>query len=503
MVIKKNTIKFLSWLIVLILLVNMYSYTMPDHYISLNARLLSSIMLFMALFPWVTFFNKKAIGVPFLQLWGAVYALYFAMKVHLVPYNDSALSEYFYKQLSMPEITYSLKIALLGLCFCYFGYFIITYMFFNSKPKLRQNYSSISFSGSPKKLFSVIFLVGVICTILYGITVLKHVPMAFSQIVGLSNVFALFSISYLTYLQFSNFLLKKQALSVYIFIIIPRLIFGLSHGASFHVIAPIIIIIIAYCTAKRDVLANIISLLGKLKTNIKLFLPIATLIAIFTFAFIFGQLAKGTAHRAREDKNIIEKLLQLPSTANVILEKADFHQLMHPINRVTYGTIVIGKVTTKVPEEISFQKGRTLYPLLFIPIPRVLWPSKPQQMPLNEFGKKIGMIAENNYSTSIRPTQIGDLYYNFGLPAVCFGMFMLGIIFAGTFNTLGKSTHDPIKLAIAIYIAFLLIDVGQDVYAHISGLFWHLLVLYVFVTILKKLEINSGKLPKMAYNYHY
>lgn len=54
----------------------------------------------------------------------------------------------------------------------------------------------------------------------------------------------------------------------------------------------------------------------------------------------------------------------------------------------------------------------------------------------NDFGKAIGILRTNDVITGIGPTQIGDMYLNFGLLGVVIGMLLLGVLYRYLFENL-------------------------------------------------------------------
>ena len=124
-------------------------------------------------------------------------------------------------------------------------------------------------------------------------------------------------------------------------------------------------------------------------------------------------------------------------------------------------------------------------PLLYFAIPRIIYKDKPKQIGLNEFGHRLEIINQDDYITSIRPSQLGELYYNFTLFGVCFGMFIIGIIYSAIFNNIKKGN---LNFSLKIFLCFLLIDIEKDLYTYFNGLFWKYLILYISISIIENLS---------------
>ena len=53
----------------------------------------------------------------------------------------------------------------------------------------------------------------------------------------------------------------------------------------------------------------------------------------------------------------------------------------------------------------------------------------------NDFGKAIGILKPTDFLTGVGPTQIGDMYLNFGFPGIILGMCLLGILYRYLFES--------------------------------------------------------------------
>ncbi len=77
--------------------------------------------------------------------------------------------------------------------------------------------------------------------------------------------------------------------------------------------------------------------------------------------------------------------------------------------------------------------GETLKPLLFAPIPRLLWPGKPQIVPGQEYARRLGRGSElgnGRFSNAINTTLPGDFRLNFGWLAAIGASLFFGSLLA-------------------------------------------------------------------------
>jgi hypothetical protein len=90
---------------------------------------------------------------------------------------------------------------------------------------------------------------------------------------------------------------------------------------------------------------------------------------------------------------------------------------------------VFGTVIADTPALVPFWAGESYYPILFKPIPRAIWPDKPEETSGQTFGHRYGLIDAMDTSTSLNLPQMVELYANFGLTGVIAGMFIFGLIY--------------------------------------------------------------------------
>ncbi len=95
--------------------------------------------------------------------------------------------------------------------------------------------------------------------------------------------------------------------------------------------------------------------------------------------------------------------------------------------------------------------------------PRFIWKNKPIiSGGGNEFGRQIGVLNPDDYTTSIAPNIVGDWYMNFGLAGIIFGMFFFGAIFRFIYDCLIKNTGGVFSGAMIYSIIWIQIIKGSE-----------------------------------------
>ncbi len=95
-------------------------------------------------------------------------------------------------------------------------------------------------------------------------------------------------------------------------------------------------------------------------------------------------------------------------------------------NRNLADPTVAGHIYHAVPDKVPYQNGATITTYVLAPVPRSIWPEKP----IINFGPVLGNVIYGLGRSGVPPGWVGDLYLNWGLPAVLAGSVLIGWILA-------------------------------------------------------------------------
>jgi hypothetical protein len=140
---------------------------------------------------------------------------------------------------------------------------------------------------------------------------------------------------------------------------------------------------------------------------------------------------------------------------------------------------MLGDVMAQTPSSIPYWGGVTYYPLLFKPIPRAIWPDKPEEVTGRTFGHRYGYTSIENPGTSINLAQLIEQYANFGVLGVYFGMFIIGMIYRAL---LGMFVHPEMgfgALIAAVFVVSSLFDIGSGTAMVFGAIPWTLVYLFI------------------------
>lgn len=98
-----------------------------------------------------------------------------------------------------------------------------------------------------------------------------------------------------------------------------------------------------------------------------------------------------------------------------------------------YSVVALAHITMGVPERMEYQLGSTLITWLTAPIPRSIWPGKPE----TSLGKRVKeeILQQATLKTGRPPGFVGEGYINFGWIGIITFAFALGYMLRLTANT--------------------------------------------------------------------
>jgi hypothetical protein len=144
----------------------------------------------------------------------------------------------------------------------------------------------------------------------------------------------------------------------------------------------------------------------------------------------------------------------------------------------------LATVIEKTPDVMDFQLGKTYMPFFSSFIPRFIWPTRPQSILDNEFGRKYGLISQGDFITVVNiPAFPTELYINFHIIGVGIGMLLLGILFRLVYRCLLQYEEiAPISAFIYIFILLAFLESNEHPFAGVyMGLVRNLVLVYIIV----------------------
>ena len=162
------------------------------------------------------------------------------------------------------------------------------------------------------------------------------------------------------------------------------------------------------------------------------------------------------------------------------------------------GLLIITAISL-TPDVVPYWKGETYISLLWLFVPRFLYPDKPTKMLGQEFGHRYGILDEDDLWTSVNlPHQVVEMYINFGKIGVFLGMALIGCLYRMIAALLGRPESGERALLIGCTIATVLLGIENDFSLVFGGLFYYLVIFYVVLRFFHGNVAPRGKISAGA-----
>jgi hypothetical protein len=445
---------------IFVLVLNLYAPAEPT---SIERVLASSIILlaFGTIWFW-TYRGGGCAEIGFLPVFVIVYSLEFALPIFTLkvyamdPFNERSVSDW--------ALEKALLLALVGLFSIIVGYYWPGHRrVARALPKVRLpwrnkaavQFVSLCFAGLGLFVFLITF------TLTF--------PPEVQAYLNLPSEFFYLSIVVLLILQMEGELTFGYAVLLWGFLVPLRALISLAQGLLGSAIIEAAALLITYTTLRRRI-------------------PWAIFIAGFA-TFFFLQPIKGSMRamvfaggwiNREQDQGAKFSALATAGAAGVVaLQNLDPTDLLAIATSRLASIMILGTVVEVTPQDVPYWGGTTYYPLLFMTVPRLVYPDKPSDLPGNVFGHKYGMLAPENYSTSINLIQELELYGNFGPLGVIFGSILIGMLYRSINDSCLSEGCGLGALVGGIYIFMHLADIENSA----SSIFGSLLIQAIAVMI--------------------
>jgi len=162
-------------------------------------------------------------------------------------------------------------------------------------------------------------------------------------------------------------------------------------------------------------------------------------------------------------------------------------------NRIFHSLNVFLIVVKKTPEEINYYYGKSYEGIIYKFVPRILLPSKPEELYGNFWGKRYEALLQSDNQTSWNFPVLAEFYANFGIMGCVFGMFLIGcflrIISVPIINK-NKNSADGNLISISIFFQFIYQEINLTLI--IGNMFISLILTLIIIFAANKIfEIKN------------
>lgn len=355
--------------------------------------------------------------IPFLPVIGVLYGLYYALAPMLGQTNLLTSSVAWTLPSLDPsrELAPAVNLALAGWVMSMIGY---------AYGRLLGNARLLGVRRATRELRLPTVVHWALASVVVGIAValfrrLVELPLVLRGVATLVNMLMHAALIVLVYLIGRGYFASKRRRRVATLVALAAFV-QLGTGATYPVIY------IAFCIFVGMWLAH---------QRIRAWWYVAAAVLILTFMAVRGAMVEwrarvwfsgveyGPVARSVLLTEILARDIDQRGTLTVVNDGLDL------IVKRSANSDLLADVVRRTPRDIPFWDGFTYNSLVGAFVPRALWPNKPQKTLGQDFGHRYAYLGATDRHTSINLPVLIELYINFGVDGVIFGMFVVGLVY--------------------------------------------------------------------------
>jgi hypothetical protein len=199
--------------------------------------------------------------------------------------------------------------------------------------------------------------------------------------------------------------------------------------------------------------------------------PKRTIIAlVLVFTFVFSPLALNYRHSSDYHTNTTHALSE---AASQLFGQSPPDFLISGFNATVSRfseSPSMAVMLDRGPQALNLRPGETLLWTFESFVPRAIAPNKVDPGTFgNLYGRDYGLISNKDYTTSIATPPADEFYFNYGIPGVLIGMFLLGGAYRLIADYLADRRANPVALGVYAMLALPLVESQESIIA--QGLF--------------------------------
>jgi hypothetical protein len=448
-----------------IVLLNVYARAEP----TLLERGLASAGILVASIPislWLSSSKRRTAFVPF---FAGVYSVYYLLPVFWL----ERYSRDFFRvprAISHEFMEYALLLSVIGLALMLVAYYGSERFVFG-----RRSFTVKLHWHNVETTKMVAMILGSLGILWYYVGFIATIPVSMQQLILYLGDCSQLAIAILLILQLHGRLRTDGKVFLWGILIPTRLLLGFSSGYTGQALEVIMLMFLTYATIRRR-------------------LPFRSLFVMF-FIMIFFLLPLRSEFRSitwlgsDAQRNPFAKASIYATMAWDYIWRENLNSQARDasLSRLAHLT-TLAEVIEFTPDAIPYWGGETYYPLLFKPIPRFLYPDKPEELTGQTFGHRYGFLDATDFETSYNLPQLVEFYGNFGTLGVVIGMFLLGMLYRFIEGILMHAQTGLGAAAGFMYLGTKLLLIESSLSGVVGGIFWSTVFLAALHVLMKWME---------------
>jgi hypothetical protein len=442
----------------IILLLNLYPAASPD----LAERFFASLLIVLSAIPTAVWLCGDDPNTAFVPLVGLLYAVYYAVPVfvlnNFVQFSNSG------GVVSDHAMAGALALSCAGITAMLLGYYNpLTHGLRRLIPRIRFGWSDLDAvrnTGIILCIFGIIVRVVLFRYMVFGGANPGVAPGLQQVLVHLTDM-PMVGAAMLCCLQFSAGLPPATTVLLWLVFVPLLVVLGLATGALSPGLQVGLMLLLVYSTVRRRFPWTLIAL-GFAATCI--LVPVRTRYRVF-----LGGLGVGSPiSRARL---LWQTFGDTRDSSRVAIEAT-----MDRLNQ----SATLAVVMEFTPAVVPFWKGHSYRPLFSKLVPRMIYPSKPQEDVGQLFPHRYGLLPPWDGTTAYKLPQLIEAYVNFGIVGVIGVMFAIGVVYQ-LFQAL--LVHPQMGIGEIVAATFILLG-WTDIEANLSLVFGGFVFSFVFIGLI-------------------
>jgi hypothetical protein len=158
----------------------------------------------------------------------------------------------------------------------------------------------------------------------------------------------------------------------------------------------------------------------------------------------------------------------------------------------------VDMIVSQTGSNVAFREGYTLWPLVTVFIPRIMWPDKPDV--------QTGLLVTRDFHVSesrdlyTSPSYIGELYWNFGWAGVVVGMAVLGSLLGLVGSGTSRATVPTLTAVLVVMITLkqLVFLSESTIAAPVAVWIRSLVMIWVLRSLLARTQTGTWNQPDVS-----
>jgi hypothetical protein len=415
---------------------------------------------------WLTGHDR---ALPFMPFLGMVVTVYYAAPLFLLRDYTTVWSR---SPIPHLFVIYSLEVVLAGLLCTYAGYYgPLAALLSAIIPRPQMNWRRISNVKLSGLLFSMVGL------LLFIVGRALALPLSFAQLLTFASDLCLFGACILFALQLTNKIGIVSGLFLWAVLVPVRLWLGLGTGLTSEGLIIALLLIFTYASLRHRLPWTIIIVGGLSFCIIR---PAEQSFRALTWR-------GGTMENATvADKSaLLAGMIRETLSDSLGQDDGTTEMIQFSMRRLGTDSLTLADVLHDTPRIVPYWNGASYYPLLFKPVPRALFPNKPEEITGQTFGHRYGLLNQGNFETSYNLPQLIEGYINFGFPGVVVTMLLFGVLYRLVQLTFIHQNMGFGALVSGIYLSVKLLQIESATSLVLGDVIWTLVFLSIVNCLIK------------------